>query len=67
MMEDSRYYHRVFPSLPQTSPGASNGELLRPLAPAFTLRSPHGQRIPAAQLLLEQEMAQAQGRHRKRR
>ena len=67
MMEDSRYYHRIFPSLAQSSPGASNGELLRPVAPAFTLSPPRGQRIPVAQLLLEQEMAQASGRRRKRR
>lgn len=66
-MEDSRYYHRVFPSLPQSSAAAPQGELLRPVAPGFTPPAPNGQRIPAAQLLLEEEMRQAGGRPRKRR
>ncbi|MDA8395946.1 MAG: hypothetical protein M0T72_12075 [Candidatus Dormibacteraeota bacterium] len=66
-MEDSRYYHRVFPSLPQTSAAAPQGELLRPAAPGFNPPAPKGQRVPAAQLLLEEEMRQAAGSRRKRR
>jgi hypothetical protein len=46
---------------------AENHPMLRSEAPAFVLSPPRGQRISPAQLLLEQEMQQAQGRRRKRR
>ena len=66
-MEDSRYFHRVFPSMAQTSAGAPQAELLRLSSPAFNPPPPKGQRVPAAQVLLEEEMRQAAGNRRKRR
>ena len=60
--------HRVLP--PQVQQGelvARNDAMILGTGPAFVLRRPRGQRVPLAQRLLNQEMAQAQGRSRKRR
>ncbi len=58
--------HRVLPSLTAQTMEAENHPMLRGTAPAFRLRPPRGQRVSAAQLVLEQEMRQAEGRRRKR-
>ena len=63
----SSYPYRIFPSLPQQRMEAENHAMLRGVTPALSLREPRGQRIPAAQLLMEEEMRQAQGKTRKRR
>ena len=59
--------HRLLPPLGQLTMQAENHPMLRSEAPAFVLSPPRGQRISPAQLLLEQEMRQAQGKRRKRR
>jgi hypothetical protein len=46
---------------------AENNPMLRGASPSLSLRQPRGQRIPAAQLVMEEEMRQAQGKTRKRR
>ncbi|MDA8329922.1 MAG: hypothetical protein M0027_01685 [Candidatus Dormibacteraeota bacterium] len=61
------YPYRVFPSLPQQRMAAENNPMLRGASPSLSLRQPRGQRIPAAQLVMEEEMRQAQGKTRKRR
>ena len=61
------YPHRIFASLPQQRMAAENHAMLRGASPALSLREPRGQRIPAAQLIMEEEMRQAQGKTRKRR
>ncbi|MDA8331425.1 MAG: hypothetical protein M0027_09530 [Candidatus Dormibacteraeota bacterium] len=63
----SSYPYRVFPSLPQQRMDAENHAMLRGPSPALSLRQPRGQRIPAAQRVMEEEMRQAQGKTRKRR
>ena len=63
----SSYPYRIFPSLSQQRMMAENNPMLRGAAPALSLRQPRGQRIPAAQLLMEEELRQAQGKTRKRR
>ena len=67
MMQTNPSPHRLLPSLPAQTMRAENHPMLRSEAPAFVLSPPRGQRISPAQLLLEQEMQQAQGRRRKRR
>ena len=54
--------HRIFPPLREQRMMAENHPMLRPLSPAFNPPPPRGQRIPPAQLVLLEEMRQAQGR-----
>ena len=61
------YPYRIFPSLPQQRMMAENNPMLRGATPALSLRQPRGQRVPAAQLVMEEEMRQAQGKTWKRR
>ncbi|MDA8329815.1 MAG: hypothetical protein M0027_01125 [Candidatus Dormibacteraeota bacterium] len=61
------YPFRIFPSLPQQRMAAENNPMLRGTSPSLSLRQPRGQRIPAAQRVMEEEMRQAQGKTRKRR
>ena len=67
MMQANPSPHRLLPPLRSQTMRAENHPMLRSEAPAFVLSPPRGQRISPAQLLLEQEMQQAQGRRRKRR
>ena len=67
MMQANPSPHRLLPPLRSQTMRAENHPMLRSEAPGFVLRPPRGQRISPAQLLLEQEMQQAQGRRRKRR
>lgn len=67
-MSQHHYPYRIFPSLPTQTMQAENNPMLRTAAPPLSLRQPRGQRVPAAQLVMEEEMRQAQGKSfRKRR
>lgn len=59
--------HRLLPPLGRLTMQAENHPMLRAASPQLTLRPPQGQRVSPAQLVLEQEMRQAQGKRRKRR
>ena len=66
-MQAGIWPHRVLPSLGEQRMEAENHPMLRAPSPDLRLRAPRGQRVPAAQLVLEQEMRQAQGRRGRRR